>query len=170
MPYFAGETRPFLVLLLVDHARQRAQRVRHAGAGRRRKDERRLFGGACEPRGLSFQLLRRQRIGLVERDHLGLLAEPLAIRFKLRAHGLVGRARMLGRAVDEMQEHAAALDVAEETVAESRAFMRPLDQAWNIREYELAAVDLDHAELGMQRREGVRPCRRARPPPADLYR
>src|SRR5262245_36418933 len=62
---------------------------------------------------------------------------------------------MLGRAVDEMQEHAAALDVAEETVAESRAFMRALDQARNIREYELAAVDLDHAELGMQRRERV---------------
>ena len=41
---------------------------------------------------------------------------------------------MLGRAVDEMQEHAAALDVAEETVAESRAFMRTLDQARNIGE------------------------------------
>src|SRR5262247_3800699 len=115
----------------------------------------RLTGGAREPRGLSFQLLRRQRIGLVERDHLGLLAEPLAIRFELRAHGLVGRARMLGRAVDEMQEHAAALDVAEKTVAESRAFMRALDQARNISEYELAAVDLDHAELGMQCRERV---------------
>src|SRR5437899_8015893 len=62
---------------------------------------------------------------------------------------------MLGRAVDEMQENAAALDVAEETVAESRAFMRTLDQARNIGEDELAAVDLDHAELGMQRRERV---------------
>src|SRR5262249_39417050 len=71
------------------------------------------------------------------------------------AYGLVGRARMLGRAVDEMQEHATALDVAEETVAKSRAFMRALDQARNIREYELAAVDLDHAELGMQCRERV---------------
>src|SRR5262249_34664877 len=62
---------------------------------------------------------------------------------------------MLGRAVDEMQEHAAALDVTEETVAEPRAFMRTLDQARNIGEDEFAAVDLDHAELGMQRRERV---------------
>src|SRR6516164_10553694 len=109
---------------------------------------RRLFGGALEPRSLLFQLRRRQRIGLVERHHLGFLAEAVAIGFKLRAHGLVSGPGVLGCAVDEMQEHAAALDMAEETVAQPRAFVCALDQARNIGEYELAAVDLDYAELG----------------------
>src|SRR5258708_3576993 len=155
MPRLGNDTGPFLVPRLVDHPQQRAQHVGHARTGRRRNDERRLFGGALEPRSVSFQLLRRQRIGLVERHHLGLLAEPLAIGLKLRAHGLVRDPGVLDCAVDEMQEHAAALDVAEEAVTQSRAFVGALDQARNIGEYELAAVDLDHAELGMQRREWV---------------
>ena len=39
-----------------------------------------------------------------------------------------------------MQQHAAALDVAEEPVAEAGAFMRALDQAGNVRQHELARL------------------------------
>src|SRR5262249_61602062 len=123
MPRFGGDTWPFLLPRLVDYPQQRAQHVGHARTGRRRNDERRLFGSAREPRSLLFQLLRRQRIGLVERHHLGFLAESVAIGFELRAHGLVGDPGVLGCAVDEMQEDAAALDMAEKTVAQPRAFV-----------------------------------------------
>ncbi len=54
-----------------------------------------------------------------------------------------------------MQQHAAALGVAEEAVAQSDAFMRALDQAGQIGEHELALVDTHHAELRMQRGEGI---------------
>ena len=61
---------------LIDHLQQRAQRRGHAGAGRRRNDQRRLPGRALEPRGLLLQLFRRQRIGFVERHDFRLLAQP----------------------------------------------------------------------------------------------
>src|SRR6266702_368576 len=116
---------------------------------------RRLLGGALEPRGLLLELLGRQRVGLVERDDFGFVREPVAIGFELPAHGLVGLARMLAGAVDEMQQDAAALDMAEEAVAEPRALVRALDQAGDVGEHEFAAVALDHAELRVERRERV---------------
>ena len=47
---------------------------------------------------------------------------------------------MFAGAVDQVQQHAAALDMAEEAVAEAGAFMRALDQAGNVGEHEFAAV------------------------------
>ena len=47
---------------------------------------------------------------------------------------------MLAGGVDQMQQHAAALDMAEEAVAEAGAFMRAFDQAGNVGEHEFAAV------------------------------
>ena len=138
-----------------DRCRHRAQHLRHALAGRGRHDQRRLLGGALEPRDLLLDLLRRQRVRLVERDDLGLVGEAVAIGFELGAHGLVGLAGVLAGAVDEMQQHAAALDMAEEAVAQAGAFMRAFDQAGNVGEHEFAAVDADHAELRMQRGERI---------------
>ena len=54
-----------------------------------------------------------------------------------------------------MQQHAAALGVAEEAVAEADAFMRALDQAGQVGEHEFALIDAHHAELRMQRGERV---------------
>ena len=54
-----------------------------------------------------------------------------------------------------MQQHAAALGVAEEFVAEADAFMRALDQARQIGHDEFAVIDFEHAELRMQRGERI---------------
>ena len=54
-----------------------------------------------------------------------------------------------------MQDHAAALGVAEEAVAEADAFMRAFDQPGQIGEHEFALVDAHDAELRMQRGEGI---------------
>ncbi len=48
--------------------------------------------------------------------------------------------RVLRGAVDEMDEDAAALDMAEEAGAEAGAGMRALDQAGDVGEHELAAT------------------------------
>ena len=62
---------------------------------------------------------------------------------------------MLAGGVDQMQDRAAALDMAEEAVAEAVALVRAFDQAGNVGEHEIAVVDLHHAEAGMQRRERI---------------
>ena len=54
-----------------------------------------------------------------------------------------------------MQQHAAALDMAEKAVAQPGAFVRALDQAGDVGEHEFASVDRDDAELRMQRRERI---------------
>ena len=54
-----------------------------------------------------------------------------------------------------MQQHAAALGVAEEAVAEADAFMRAFDQAGQVGQHEFALVDAHDAELRMQRGERI---------------
>ena len=54
-----------------------------------------------------------------------------------------------------MQQHARALDMAEEAVADADALMRALDQAGNVGDDEFARVDAGDAEAGMQRGEGI---------------
>ena len=78
----------------------------------------------------------------------GLSARPCAIGFQLVAHGALGArpTSSLG-AVDQVEQHAAALDMAEEAVADARAFMRALDQAGNIGQHEFALADGDHARV-----------------------
>jgi hypothetical protein len=99
--------------------------------------------------------LGRQRVDLGERKDLGPFGEIVAIGFQLAAHGFPGGDGVLAGRVDEMQEGARALDMAEEAVAEADALMRALDQAGNVGNDEFALVDAHDAELRMQRGEGI---------------
>ena len=58
-------------------------------------------------------------------------------------------------AVDQMQDRAAAFGMAEESVAKPDAFMRAFDQARQIGQHEIGLVDAHHAELRLQRGEGI---------------
>ncbi len=87
--------------------------------------------------------LRGQRVGLAQRDDLGLAGKLVTIGFELVADGPVRLARVLAGAVDEMEQHAAALDVAEEAVAQPGALVRALDQSGNVRQHEFAVVDAE---------------------------
>src|ERR1041385_5270297 len=129
----------------VDHADERPQSARHAGVRGRRDDQRRLLRGALQARDLLLELFEAERVRLAERDDLGLVGEAVAVGFEFVAHGLVVLAGMFASAVDEMQQHTAALDMAEEAVAEPDAFMRIFDQSGEIREHELARVDAHDA-------------------------
>src|SRR5690606_17873432 len=81
-----------------------------------------------------------------------------AVGRKLGADGAVGGGDVLLRAVDKVQQDAAALDMAEKARADALALMGALDQAGNVGENEaLAAVAAhgDDAEIGMKRRERI---------------
>ena len=73
---------------------------------------------------------------------------------------------MFAGRVDQMNQRPAALDMAEKAVAEAEAFVGALDQAGNVGEHEVALVDPDHAEVGVDGGEGIvgdlRPRRRDR--------
>ena len=47
---------------------------------------------------------------------------------------------MFAGRIDQVQQHAAALDMAKKPVAKAGAFMRAFDQAGNIGEHEFASV------------------------------
>src|SRR5262245_2827583 len=70
-------------------------------------------------------------------------------------HGLVGLPGMLGRAVDQMQQGAAALDMTKKTIAQANALVGAFDQTWNVRQHELALIDAHHTELRIERRERI---------------
>ena len=57
--------------------------------------------------------------------------------------------------IDQVDQHPAALDMAEEAVAEPGALVRALDQAGNVGQHELAPVHRHHAEAGVKRRERI---------------
>ena len=95
------------------------------------------------------------RVDLVQRHDLDLVGEMSLIGLELGPHRLVGLAGMFAGGVDQVQQHAAALDMAEKPVAEAGAFMRALDQAGNVGEHEFAALRVHDAELRMQRGEGI---------------
>lgn len=54
-----------------------------------------------------------------------------------------------------MQEDRTAFDMAEETITDSPALMRALDQPGDIRQHKFRAINPDHPELRMQRGEGI---------------
>src|ERR1700682_2917320 len=139
----------------VDHSPQGAQHLGNAIAADGGDHERRLLRRTLEPRDLLFDLVGGQRIGLAQRKDLRLVRQVVTVGGKFRAHRLVSDARVLAGADDQVQQHAAALHMAEEAVAEADAFMRAFDQAWNVGEHEFAAADVTHAELRMQRGEWV---------------
>src|SRR5579862_4342572 len=138
-----------------DHPQQGAQHFGNAVTADGGDHERRLLRHAFQSRHLLFDLVGAHGVGLAQRQYLRFLRQAVTVGGKLRAHRLVRNTRILAGAVDQMQQHTAALDMTEEAVAEADAFMGAFDQAWNVGEHEFAAADVDHAELRMQCGERV---------------
>ena len=78
-------------------------------------------------------------VALGEGDDLLLLGEAGAVGLELGAHGAVGGGHIVAGGIDEMQQHAAALDMAEEARAEAGALVRALDQARDVGQHEVDA-------------------------------
>ncbi len=96
-----------------------------------------------------------ERVGLVQPDDLELAGQAAAIGRELAADHAIGLGHILARAVDQVQQHVAALDMAEEAVAQPGALMRALDQAGDVGQHEFMVVAADHARDRVQRGEGI---------------
>src|SRR5579871_6163687 len=110
------------------------EQFRHAGAGDAGDLEQRSAGagglhGAGKLAGFARDRLGIEGVDLVEADELRLLRQLRTIGREFGADAAIGLAHMLGRAVHEMDQNAAALDMAEEPVAQARALMGALDEA-----------------------------------------
>ena len=106
---------------------------------------------------------RGGHVDLVERDDPGPVPQVGAGR------GLVGgelvldqvqvgdriAARLLGRAVEHVHQHRAALHVPEEVEPEALAAAGPGDQPGHVGDHELGVTRLDHAQVRGQRGERV---------------
>src|SRR5581483_11130354 len=96
-----------------------------------------------------------RRVGLAQGDDLRFVGKTCAIGGELVAHHLPGGERVLFAGIYQVEEDAAALDMAEEAVADAGALGGALDQAGDVGEDELAAAMRDHPQLRAQRREGI---------------
>ena len=96
-----------------------------------------------------------ERVDLVERDDHRLVGQARAIVLELVADDAVAGRDILVIGVDQVEQHAAALDMAEEAVADPGAFGRALDQAGDVGDDELAALVADDAELRAGGGEGI---------------
>ena len=83
----------------------------------------------------SGDLARIGDVGLVERDQAGTVLEP-AVRLELGLDDVEIRQRVAARvdrgAVDDVDQRGAALDVAQEVVAQAAAFAGALDQSGHV--------------------------------------
>ena len=61
-----------------------------------------------------------------------LLFEAIAVGPKFAADRAVGTEHVFAVPVDEVKQHTAAFDMAEETIAEAGAFVGTGDQPWNV--------------------------------------
>src|SRR5262249_33211418 len=124
-------------------------------AGECRKPKRRHFDSAFEPQSLGRQQLLVDAIDFCERNDFRFLGKAMAIGFKLAAHSLVGFARVSFPGIDKMQKHAAALDMAQKSVAKPVTLVRAFDQARNIGDNEFPALASGNTELRVNRAEGI---------------
>ena len=139
------------------------------------------YASACSPSRLTAEMLntrrprasrsgvtssaRSRRLGdvdLVEHDEPRALGEPGDVVLVERQLALDGlevaervAARLEGRAVEHVDEHRAALDVAQELQAQALAGVGAGDQAGDVGDGERRAAGLDDAEVRHQRRERV---------------
>ena len=146
------------------------------GPGDARDPADRLPAGGLELGRDLLDALLRERVALVERDDLvlgdelrrgarpirprldetGLVRRELAPDDPIGLGGRGGAGLGAARPVDEVEEDAAALDVAEELVAEPDSLVRTLDQPRQVGDHDLLRrVDRRDAEVRAERREGI---------------
>src|SRR6267142_806749 len=96
------------------------------------------------------------QVDLVQGDKLGPLTETVAVRVELAVDRGDVRERVLARRVDDMDDEARPLDVAQELLAESRALARALDEAGDVSDDELPLVEPRDTQVRRERRERIR--------------
>ncbi len=152
---FFGFNRRNLARRFVQAVRDRAQQFANALPRRRRDRER--INLAFRHRFVHARPLRLRvrQIELVQRDDLRLVREARTVLREFAIDRLVRGERIIARAVEQVNQDARALDVAQKFIAETRAQVRAFDQTGNIRENQVAVVNHRDAEIRDQRSERV---------------
>ena len=100
-----------------------------------------------------------QQVGLVGNNDLRTRCQKLAVAGKLGVDLLmssIGSAALTACRVNQMQQQSAAINVAQEVVAQTGTLARALDNARNVGHDEvLLLTDRNHTEVGHQSREVV---------------
>src|SRR5690625_1270467 len=102
-----------------------------------------------------LQHLFVEGVRLVQGEDLGLAVEPMAIGGQFLPHRAIGRHRIFRGPLDQMQQHATALDVAEEACAEPGALAGALDHVGDSCQHEFLVVHPRAPTFRVQRAEGV---------------
>src|SRR3546814_14615179 len=90
-------------------------------------------------------------VDLVQRDDHRLVDQVGAIGFEFVADDAVAGGDILVIRIDEVEQHAAAFDMAEEAVADAGAFGGTLDQAGDVGDTEFMPLVAADAQLRLAR-------------------
>ena len=123
-----------------------------------RGDDVRIDAAFLHEEFLELQRAFRGFVGdvhLVEGDELGFVADFLVKEENFVADGVVLLQDVLAGAVEDVHEHARALDVAQKLEAEADALAGALEQARDVGEDHALEIALDDAEVGNDGSEGV---------------
>src|SRR5258707_1982578 len=96
------------------------------------------------------------QVDLVQGDKLGPLPQTVAIRVELAVDRGDVRERVLAGRVDDVDDEAGPLDVAQEILPEAPALARALDEAGGVSGDQLALVEPRDAEVRRERGEWIR--------------
>src|SRR5271166_509515 len=88
-----------------------------------------------------------ERVGLVEPDDLRLFGKAVTVEIELLADRAIGAGDILEGAVDQVEDHRAALDMTEKPGANSRTCAGTLDQPREVGQYELLVMHPYDPEL-----------------------
>ncbi len=141
----------------LDRRIHRAQQFRQPGAGDAgHGHDRCALRGPLQRLQLFRHLGRIDRVDLVEADDFRLVGKAGAIPGELGADRAVGGDGVVLGAVDQVQDHGAALDMAEKAGTEPGAVARAFDEAGEVGEDEFGVVaEPDDAELRVERGERI---------------
>ena len=108
-------------------------------------------------RDVPLRLLLGEQVDLGEGDDLRQAVEPRAVAGELAPDGPVVRLRipLRRRDLDQVDEQPAALEMGEELVPEAGALGGALDQPGDVGEHQLAVVQLDRPQVGLDGGERV---------------
>src|SRR6185312_17328619 len=97
-----------------------------------------------------------EQVCLGEQDDMVLPGQLRTVRFDFQAQPLIGGLRVFAVEWNQKREHPGALYVLQEAETESLALVGSLDDPGDVGHDERAMPgECDHAEVGLERGEGV---------------
>ena len=96
-----------------------------------------------------------RQIYFIQNNNLGFFSQALAKKGQLLINLVKLGQWVRGSAIEQMDEQAAALDVAQKLMAQPGAGVGALDQARNIGQHQVTMVQHHHAQIGLQGGKGI---------------